>query len=294
MRGGISIHTTKAGLITVISVLFVTSLLVGTAYAITGNYQPDTTRSYVGLVVFYTLDENGNKMPVSASSGVLISPSVMLTAAHSCVTNTVVVCFDAGPITWSVKDGQIQIEGVTSTYEGQAYPNPDYATNLQGKKGSPAFSYRDIAVIMLENPVPTSVVSEYGQLPSAGLVDTLPVTTKVTLTGYGCQYHLAPRNSGVQNTWVGLLQRNCASSKLLSGNFAWSDEFIRCSASPGHGNGGIAYGDSGGPVFLGQSNVVLALNSYVTNPNCVGETYHSRIDIPKVLDWITEEVSVHG
>jgi hypothetical protein len=279
---------------TLLSALLTVSLLTGVAYAITGNFQPDSTGTYVGLVVFYTLDAVGNKVPVGVSSGILLSPRVVLTAAHSCVTNTAVVCFDQGPITWSVKDGVIQVEGVTAFFGGIAYPNPDYATNLQCKKGVPAFSYHDLAVVILEEPVPTSVVSQYAQLPSAGLVDTLSVKTEVTVAGYGFQYQTTPRNSGVQNTWAGPLMRNNASARLLSNNFAWSDEYIRCSANPSQGKGGIAFGDSGGPVLLGQTNTVLAVTSYVTNPNCAGETYHNRIDTSNVLDWINKEVSVNG
>ncbi len=266
-----------------LTILLAFSSMSGLSYAITGNFQPDSTRTYVGLVIFYTLDGSGNKVPVGASSGVLLSPTVVLTAAHSCVTNTAVVCFDQNPV-----------EGVTATFEGTAYPNPDYATNLQGKKGLPAFSYHDLALIVLNEPVPTSVVSQYAQLPSAGLVNTLPVKTEVTLVGYGFQYHATPRNSGVQSTWTGLLMRNSASARLLSNNFAWSDEYIRCSANAGQGQGGISFGDSGGPVLLGQTNIVIAINSYVTNPNCAGESYHNRVDTPSVLAWIMAEVSVHG
>ncbi|MFB3888763.1 MAG: trypsin-like serine protease [Candidatus Bathyarchaeia archaeon] len=280
--------------IATLAILVASTLTASTACAITGNFQPDATRSSVGLVVFYSLDQNGNRVPVTACSGVLISPTVLLTAAHACVTTSVVVCFDAGPITFSIQNGQVQFEGVTALYDGHAYPNPNYAINVEGKKGSPAFCTHDVAVVILDQPVPASVVSNYGVLPSAGLVDTLPVNTPATLVGYGSQVHLSPRKVGGENTWAGVLARNSASSKLLSVNFAWSDEFIRCSANAGQGKGGIAYGDSGGPVFLGQSNVVLALNSYVTNSNCAGETYHCRVDVPKILEWIALEVSIHG
>jgi hypothetical protein len=275
------------------STLFILAITANAAYAITGNYQPDTTRTNVGIVVFYTIDPNGNRIPIEACTGVLISPRIVLTSAHACVTQTAVVCFDSGPFTWTIQDNQIILNGVTSTYDGTACPNPDYATNIGGKNGAPYFSYRDVALIVLKEPVPASIVSKYGQLPNAGLVDTLPVKTDVTLVGYGMQEQLTPRNSQ-KNTWTGLIMRNSAQAKLGSGNFAWSDEFIRCSANPGQGKGGIAYGDSGGPVFLGQTNTILALNSYVTNRNCVGETYHSRIDIPKVLTWIKQGVSVYG
>jgi len=72
----------------------------------------------------------------------------------------------------------------------------------------------------------------------------------------------------------------------VSGEFSWSDEFMQCTANKGKNKGGTAFGDSGGPVLLGGTDTVLAVNSYVTNYNCGGVTYHSRIDIPEVLTWI--------
>jgi hypothetical protein len=47
------------------------------------------------------------------------------------------------------------------------------------------------------------------------------------------------------------------------------------------------FGDSGGPDLLGGTRVVLGVNSYVTNSNCSGVGYLSRVDIPEILAWIT-------
>ncbi len=284
----------KFSALTILIIIFAAALSSGQVFAITGNFHPDQTRSFVGLVVFYNIDQNGNKIPVSAGTGVLISPRIVLTAAHGMTTQNALVIFDAGPVTVMVQNGQMVVEGVTSAYEGTTIPNPDYAVYLNGNYGSPTYSYRDVGIIVLDEAVPTSVVSVYGILPTAGLVDTLPVMTDLTLVGYGVQYHLTPRNLGIKNTWAGYIMRTYADAKLLSNNYAWSDEFIRVTANRGKGQGGISYGDSGGPVFLGNTNIILAVNSYVTNPNCVGETYHSRIDIQQVLDWIIEEVNEFG
>ena len=267
-------HSKKTKITATLSIIIAISLSTIPAYAITGNSHLDSTHSFVGLVVFYSLDDNGNQIPVSVSSGILLSPTTLLTTAHSCVTNTAIVCFDEGPITWSLDGDQLQIEGVTSTYKGNAYQHPEF--QIGQSNSLPEFIHNDLAIIILEEPVPSSVVDTYAQLPTPGLVDTLSARTDVTLVGYGFE------------STADAIMRNYAYSRIISGSFAWSDEFIRCSASPGNGRGGINNGDSGGPVLLGNTNVVIALNSYVVNANCAGVSYHARIDLPQVLDWIAE------
>ena len=38
------------------------------------------------------------------------------------------------------------------------------------------------------------------------------------------------------------------------------------------------YGDSGGPNLLGGTDIILAINSNVTNGSCAGVKYSNRID----------------
>jgi V8-like Glu-specific endopeptidase len=250
------------------------AILIMPAYAITGNTHADNTHSFVGIVVFYELDANGSILPMSICSGVLISPTIMITTAHGCLTSNVLVSFDQGPITWGVQDGQLQINGVTTLYEGTAYPHPQFTMAAQGSIGD--FMHNDLAVIVLDEPVPENVVSSYGQLPVLGALDKLP-RTDVTLVGYGFQSETA--------TYI---MRNYAFATTVPGGLAWSEEYLRCSANVGDGRGGICTGDSGGPVLLGQSNVVIALNSYAINDNFVGVTYHVRLDTEQALNWIME------
>jgi hypothetical protein len=250
-------------------------IMASPAKAIT-NGEPDRGRHpYVGLAVFDVI-VNGTPQPSHRCSGSLLSPTVFLTAGH-CTDGTVAARV------WFAEDVQANPEypfsGATS-YDGTPYTNPDFCIGCG--PGLPGFAYRDVGIIVLSEPVPTNVVSRYAQLPSAGLVDTLPKQAPVTVVGYGVQERL---RGGGPPVWAGLRIRLMAPARLVSGSFVHSEEFIRVTASPGQG-GGTCFGDSGGPVLRGSSDTVLAVNSYVTNLNCAGVTYASRVDIPEVLAWI--------
>jgi Trypsin len=239
------------------------------------NGEPDGNRHpYVGLAVF---DVDGT--PSHRCSASLLSPTLVLTAGH-CTdgTSAARVWFD------EVVQGnpEYPFSGATS-YDGVAHTNPDFCIGCGG--GLPGFALRDVGVIVLTEPVPTSVVSEYAVLPTAGLVDTLPNKTDVDLVGYGVSVQL---HGGGPPVWTGPRVRLFAPTELVSGNFTHSEEFIRLTANPGGGSGGICFGDSGGPDLLGGTDTVLAVNSYVTNGNCSGVTYSQRVDIEEVLDWIAE------
>jgi hypothetical protein len=80
---------------------------------------------------------------------------------------------------------------------------------------------------------------------------------------------------------MGLRNRLCARSKLVTGKFVHSSEHMRLVLNPGRGKGGTCFGDSGGPDLLGGTDTVLIVNSCVTNYNCAGVAYSSRVDIPE-------------
>jgi hypothetical protein len=275
--------SSKKWLIAFVTVLV---LLVGSVgvSAIT-NGQPDgNAHPYVGLLVFDVYVPDVGNVPAWRCSGALIAPDVVLTAGH-CTDGAAAarVWFD------EVVEGnpEYPFSGATS-YDGIPYTNPDYRSDENpygGGNGLPAFSYRDVGVVELTEPVPESVMDDYAELPEAGLVDTLKNKTDVDLVGYGVQ-EMQHDPGGGPPYWTGLRVRLYAPSKLVSGKFVHSAEFMRLSMNPGGGKGGLCFGDSGGPDLLGGTDTVLAVNSYVTNYNCAGVGYSSRVDIPEILDWI--------
>src|SRR5690349_19723083 len=245
---------------------------IGAASAIT-NGEPDNGRHpYVGLAVF---DVDG--APSHRCSVSLLTPTVVLTAGH-CTDGT------SAARVWFDEDVQSNTEypfSGTTSYDGTAYTYPDFCIGCGN--GLPGFAAGDVGIIVLSEPVPTSVVSEYAQLPDEGLVNTLENKTPVDFVGYGVQEQ---RRGGGPPSWTGIRVRLYAPSELVSGNFVHSDEFLKLAMNPGGGSGGTCFGDSGGPDLLRDTNIVLGVNSYVTNSNCGGVGYSARVDTPEVLEWI--------
>ena len=96
--------------------------------------------------------------------------------------------------------------------------------------------------------------------------------------GYGAQkitgaYQVAERVREVAEPW--LLQvngpRTGTFSLLLSNNAS---------------TGGVCFGDSGGPNYLGASNVIAATTSFLYGKNCGGSGGVFRLDKKDVLDFI--------
>ncbi len=255
--------------------VIVVSLFAGTVEAITNGVPDGNTHPYVCLMVF----DDAPGHPAWRGSGIVLSPTVVLTAGH-CTDGAVAARVWVNEIVQG--NPEYPFSGATS-YDGVPYTIPGYAQAFW--HGLNGFITHDVGIVKLTEPI---TLSEYGQLPTAGQTDTLKVGTKVDFVGYGVQENL---RGGGPPVWTGLKNRFYAPGQILSKNFAISNEFLRCSANPGQGKGGTAFGDSGGPVLLAGTKTVLAVTSFGTNNNCAGNGYYFRIDQPQILSWIYSYLS---
>lgn len=276
-------------LATLALVLLITIGGTAPASAIT-NGQPDgDDHPYVGLLIF----DAAPGEPGWRCSGALIAPTVVLTAGH-CTDGAVAariwfdedVTYDAVPFPLYPYGG-----AGSGAVEGMPYTNPDYNSEdnpYGGGNGLPAFAYRDVGVVVLDEPVEGI---RFAQLPEAGLVDTLRNRSAVDLVGYGVKEQAQIPGSDLPQPppfyrWGGERTRYYAPSEMVSGKFVNSAEYLRLSMNPGGGKGGSCFGDSGGPDLLGGTDTVLGVNSFVTNVNCAGVGYSARVDVPEVLEWV--------
>jgi hypothetical protein len=216
-------------------------------------------------VVFYDEDYT----PLWRTSGKLISDTVVITAGHGTIDTAFATAWFLSTIPASAVGGYPYYGGADG-YTGKPHTMPAYKS--VPTPGLPGFDYHDVGVVVLDEAVPTSVVSpsQYGLLPAAGLVDTLKIKTTVDLVGYGVTSQ--QRGGGVlpYDSWTWNRQRNFSNGDFLSSKDVLASEFMKLTANPGQDKGGTTFGDSGGPILMQGTRTILAINAFVNNSNCDG------------------------
>jgi hypothetical protein len=182
-------------------------------------------------------------------SGTLISPTVFLTAAHCDEGARARVTFSA-----AYADGD-------RTYAGTFHADPAYNQSQSDP--------HDIAVVVLDRPVRGITPA---RLPAADSLSALPADQSFTSVGYGA--YAVPRGPGGHRYLYDDV-RMVATGTLNAITPAW----LRISMNPATGNGGTCYGDSGGPNFLGTTDIVAA-TTIKGDAICRSTNVDYRLDTP--------------
>jgi len=222
-------------------------------------------------VVLLLMEVNGQ--PAFRCSGTLLSSTVLLTAGH---------CAGApgefsGMRVFTESDvqngdnnypfaGPNSVEAVT--WSAHPLYNPD------------AFFLHDVGVVVLQNPGVKLKRGSYGVLPKKDELDSLQPrsSTVFTSVGYGLQ-QINPAFSTSARI------RMFAQPHLLQVNTGFTGDFSLL-LSNNHSTGGTCFGDSGGPNFLGMSNVIAGVTSFGLNGTCGGTGGVFRVDRQNVLDFV--------
>jgi secreted trypsin-like serine protease len=250
-------------------VVLVCALVLGLAPAgaVTDGELDGNGHPYVGLMV--AQDKKGN--PLWRCSGTLISSKLFLTAGH---------CTEAPAAQaeiWFQSDVESGIPANGYPNKGQVggktYTHPDYDPN--------AFFIRDLGVVVLDKAM---TMSTYGKLPALNQLDALKPSSSTTFTavGYGLQKSFPDAAS-----WKDSAQRIRMVSypHLLQINTGFTGDFSIL-LSNNSNTGGTCFGDSGGPNFLGDTNVLVGVTSFGLNSTCAGTGGVYRIDRADDLEFI--------
>jgi len=257
----------KKMILAVFSVLVILAIAVFPVGAVTDGEPDGDGHPYVGLMV--AQDANGT--PLWRCSGTLLSPTVFLTAGH---------CTEAPAAhaeIWFAADVQSGVPAngypFTGDVGGTTYTHPDFYTA--------AFFVHDVGVVVLDEPVE---MSTYGVLPAINQLDALKTKRGLqdvtfTAVGYGLQ--------AINPVFVEQLKiRMVAHPKLNQINVPGFTGDFSLLLSNNHSTGGTCFGDSGGPNFLGDSNIVAGVTSFGINGNCAGTGGVFRMDRQNVQDFV--------
>lgn len=265
------------------AVLIATTALVGAIVApvsaVTDGTLDGNGHPYVGIMVA----KNAAGSPMWRCTGTLMSSTVFMTAGHctEAPAARIEIWFSAGPVpvgTGFPAAGGNPCAGIigypcTGDVGGTPWTHPSYNPN--------AFFLFDLGVVQLDTPF---AMSTYGRLPGLNSLDALKPSRQTTFTsvGYGLQKAFPDAAAWKESA---IRQRMVANPHLLQINKGLVGDFSLL-LSANADTGGNCFGDSGGPNFLGNSNVVAAVTSFGINSTCAGTGGVYRVDRADDLTWL--------
>jgi hypothetical protein len=264
-----------------LAVVALAAMAVAPASAITNGSLDGNGHPYVGLMTAHKA--NGDYL--WRCSGTLLNAHVFVTAGHCTEAPAAyaVVFFDSGPI---IPDPNFTLTtrsctgiagypcGGPNSYRGAIFTHPQYDPD--------AFFLHDLGVVVLDgagkNP------GSFGALPALNSSDALRPgrSTTFTAVGYGLQASF-PDAAAWKD--IGARTRMVAHPWLYQINTGFVGDFALL-LSNNAAAGGTCFGDSGGPNFLGSSNVLAGVTSFGLNSTCAGTGGVYRVDKADDLDWL--------
>jgi V8-like Glu-specific endopeptidase len=245
-------------------------MAAGAASAITYGQSDGDKHPYVGALV--GADEQGEFV---FCSGTLIAPDIFLTAAH-CTAAIEQFGFEFRGVTF---DSDFDPD-TSVVYPGTPHTHPHFP--------GPSSDAKDIAVVVLDEQVSGI---QPALLPSAGLLDqrandgTLKGQS-FTAVGYGATERTHQPGSGAP-----VYGENGTRMYSVSTFAALNKASLRLSQNPSTGDAGTCYGDSGGPNFLGDSQVIASITISGDIP-CRATNVTYRLDTPTARAFLGQFVKL--
>lgn len=234
------------------------------------------------LIVSGTVDGNSHpevvllvmdvaNVPTFFCSGTLLSPTVLLTAGHC--------AGEPGEFSGMRVFAESNVLN-DATFPGPGGPNTIEATAWHAHPlfTEATFLLHDVGVVVLSKPFqPAGIV--YGTLSAAGQLDALKAPKQdFTTVGYGDSFDNPVKSEG------GLV-REFATPHLVQINTGFTGPGIMMLTNNAS-TGGTCFGDSGGPNYLGSSNVIAGTTSFGRNQTCGGNSGVFRLDKKDVIDFV--------
>jgi hypothetical protein len=299
----------------ILGVLALFILVAVPAWAISNGVPDEGEHPQVGQLFFYVPDAVDPRFDDPGSwfncSGTLLTSTLVLTAGHCAFgvgadgTSTTtgggsgnggndvwlsfseVPDYDGVPLSANYDrdendqryvDRVAWLTGNADWVQGTAHAHPEYDDN--------AFFLHDLGIIELSEPV---IVSEYGELPALGYLDTLVKSAKsqarFTPVGYGLERLLPIAAEGGDIR----MRADAKLNNLVSGGGVYA---LFSNNNGAVHQGGTCPGDSGGPIFLEGTNEIVAVNSFGIAPTCPsGIDGGYRVDQTDDLDWLATWLS---
>ena len=229
------------------------------AAAIT-NGTPDGNRHpNVGGLVSLTQFSDGTWL---YCSGTLISPTVLLTAAH---------CGEDGE--------RVRVTFDTAYQAGDAAHAGTFEADPRATKSQS--DPHDIAVVVLDK---RGRRHRPGAAAAGGLLADVSGRQRFTSVGYGA-YEVTNGPGGHQYLYDDV--RMVATGTLNALTPSW----LRISMNPSTGNGGTCYGDSGGPNFLGTTDIVAGI-TITGDAVCRSTNVDYRLDTASARGFLSQHVAL--